>query len=169
MTLAIEVGERVQATLPALGLDRTDEAVQLPSRWPVATSLRGDLSQAARLCADVINRTEGWASPATRSAAYWNASVALSERGQTQDAVALATRALALQGEGNDTRNLGRLRLSLGRLQLRLDSEASRKRSPTSVAPGTSCRWSSAGVVDLAQSGMALADAHLRSGDAEQA
>ncbi len=124
LTLAIEVGERIQATLPALGLDRTDEAVQLAMTVASGYIDRGDLSKAARLCTEVVRRAEEWASPAARSAAYWSASVALSERGQIQDAVALATRALALQGEGNDTRNLARLRLSLGRLELRMDQGA---------------------------------------------
>ena len=139
LTLAIEVGERIQATLPALGLDRTDEAVQLAMTVASGYIDRGDLSKAARLCADVMRHAEEWASPAARSAAYWSASVALSERGQIQDAVALATRALALQGEGNDTRNLARLRLSLGRLELRMDPAAVPGRArTTSVARGTS-------------------------------
>jgi tetratricopeptide (TPR) repeat protein len=169
LTLAIEVGERVQKMLPALGLDQTDEAVQLALTVAGGYILRGDLSQAARLCAEVIDRTENWASPATRSGAYWNASVALSERGQIRDAVDLATRALALQGEGSDARNLGRLRMTLGRLELRLD-EAS---VPDALAHLSRAReelqWSSANAVDLAMSTMALADAHLRAGDAEQA
>lgn len=169
LTLAIEVGERIQATLPALGLDRTDEAVQLAMTVASGYIDRGDLSQAARLCADVVRRAEEWASPGARSAAYWSASVALSERGQIQDAVALATRALALQGEGNDTRNLARLRLSLGRLELRLDREALPDALSHITRARDELRGSSAGVIDLAQSGMALADAHLRSGDAEQA
>ncbi len=169
LTLAIEVGERIQATLPALGLDRTDEAVQLAMTVASGYIDRGDLGKAARLCAEVVRLAEEWASPAARSAAYWSASVALSERGQVQDAVALATRALALQGEGNDTRNLARLRLSLGRLELRMDQGA----VPDALAHLSRARdelkGSSAGVIDVAQSGMALADAHLRSGDAEQA
>jgi len=169
LTLAIQVGERIHATLPGLGLDRTDEAVQLAMTVASSYIERGDLSKAARLCADVVRLADEWASPSARSAAYWNASLALSERGQVHDAVTLATRALALQGEGNDTRNLARLRLALGRLQLRLDSGA----VPDALAHLTRARdelrWSSAGVVDLAQSEMALADAHLRSGNAEQA
>ena len=130
---------------------------------------RGDLSQAARLCADVVKLADEWASPAARSSAYWNASLALSERGQFQDAVALATRALALQGEGNDTRNLARLRLSLGRLELRLDPGSVPDALEHLSRARDELKWSSAGVVDLAQSEMALADALLRSGDAEHA
>ena len=169
LTLAIEVGERVQATLPALGLDQTDEAVQLALTVAGGYILRGDLSQAARLCEDVIKRTESWASPATRSGAYWNASVAMSERGQIKDAVALATRALALQAEGTDSRNLGRLRMTLGRLELRLDEASVADALAHLSRAREELQWSSASAVDLAMSGMALADAHLRSGDAEQA
>jgi len=169
LTLAIEVGECIHATLPELGLDQTDEAVQLAMTVAMAYIERGDLSHAARLCADVVSRADESASATARSAAYWNASLALSERGQIQDAVDLATRALALQGEGNDTRNLARLRLSLGRLELRLDGEALPDALSRLVRARDELRESSAGVVDIAQSGMALADAHLRSGDAELA
>lgn len=169
VSLAIEVGERIQATLPALGLDRTDEAVQLAMTVASGYIDRGDLNQAARLCADVIRHTEEWASPAARSSAYWSASVAFSERGEIQDAVALATRALALQGEGNDTRNLARLRLSLGRLELRMDQASVPEALAHLSRARDELKWSSAGVIDIAQSGMALADAHLRSGDAEHA
>ena len=169
LSLAIEVGERIGATLPALGLDHTDEAVELAVTIAGAYFLRGDVNQAARLCSDVVRRTEGCASPAARSAAYWNASVALSERGQIHDAVSLATRALALRGEGHDSRNLARLRLSLGRLELRLGPAA----LPDALAHLTRARdelrGSSASAVDLAQSGVALADAQLRSGDPQSA
>jgi tetratricopeptide (TPR) repeat protein len=169
LTLAIEVGERIQATLPALGLDRTDEAVHLAMTVASSYIERGDLSHAARLCGDVLGHADEWASPAARSAAYWNASLALSERGQVQDAVALATRALALQSEGNDTRNLARLRLALGRLELRMGQGSVSDALEHLGRARDELSGSSAGVVDLAQSSMALADAYLRSGDAEQA
>jgi len=169
LTLAIEVGERIRESLPALGLDHTDEAVELAVTVAGGYFLRGDLSHAARLCADMVKGSEEWASPAARSAAYWNASVALSERGQINDAVSLATRALALRGEGNDARNLARLRLSLGRLELRLGSAELPDALAHLSRAQDELRETSAGVVDLAQSGTALAEAHLRSGDAELA
>lgn len=169
LALAIEVGESIQAMLPDLDLHRTDEAVQLAMTVASAYIDRGDFNQAARLCSDVVRRAEKSASPAARSAAYWEASVALSERGQVQDAVALATRALALQSEGNDARNLARLRLSLGRLELRMGQDTLPKALDHLTRAREELGETSAGVIDHAQSAMALADAHLRSGDPELA
>lgn len=120
--LAIELGDRLQPRVVADGLEKTDEAVQLAMTVASAYGQRGDLSRAARICTDAIKMAEQAASPIARSAAYWNASVISSERGDTKSAVTLASRALALLGEGEDTRNLARLRLHLGRMQLELDS-----------------------------------------------
>lgn len=121
LNLATEIGERLQPALADGGLDRTDEAIQLAMTVALAYIERGDLSRAARICTDAIRVAEEIASPAARSAAYWNASIVYSERGETQAALSLADRALGLLGEGQDARNLARLRIELGRLQLDLE------------------------------------------------
>ncbi|WP_344776221.1 helix-turn-helix transcriptional regulator [Nocardioides panacisoli] len=120
LNLATEIGERLQPILETNGLNRTDEAIQLAMTVALAYIERGDLSRAARICTEAIKTAEEAASPAARSAAYWNASIVYSERGDTQSALALANRALALLGEGQDARNLARLRLELGRLHMDL-------------------------------------------------
>jgi transcriptional regulator with XRE-family HTH domain len=122
LALAIEVGDRIRPDIVSSGLERTDEAVQLAMTVALAHIERGDLSRATRICTDAIELAEEMASPVARSAAYWNASIAYSERGQTQSALVLATRALALLSEGQDARNLAYLRLELGRLQLGSES-----------------------------------------------
>lgn len=119
--LAIELGDRLQPRVVADGLEQTDEAVQLAMTVASVYGQRGDLGRAARICTEAIKMAERAASPVARSAAYWNASVISSERGDTRSAVALADRALALLGEGEDARNLARLRLHLGRMQLELE------------------------------------------------
>ena len=121
LNLATEIGERLQPALADGGLERTDEAIQLAMTVALAYIERGDLSRAARICTDAIRVAEEIASPAARSAAYWNASIVYSERGETQAALSLADRALGLLGEGQDARNLARLRIELGRLQLDLE------------------------------------------------
>jgi len=115
------VGERRLTTLETDGLVGTDEAIQLAMTVAYAYIERGDLSRAARLCTETIKTAEQAASPAARSSAYWNASIVYSERGDTESALALANRALALLGEGQDARNLARLRLELGRLHMDLE------------------------------------------------
>ncbi|NYJ01413.1 transcriptional regulator with XRE-family HTH domain [Nocardioides thalensis] len=145
--LAIELGDRLQPRVVAEGLEQTDEAVQLAMTVASAYGQRGDLSRAARICTEAIKVAERAASPVARSSAYWNASVISSERGDTQSAVALASRALALLGEGEDTRNLARLRLHLGRMQLELEGDdlsetlAQIKRGSEELKGTSASRW----------------------------
>lgn len=145
--LAIELGDRLQPRVVADGLEQTDEAVQLAMTVASAYGQRGDLGRAARICMDAIKVAEQAASPVARSAVYWNASVISSARGDTQSAVTLASRALALLGEGEDTRNLARLRLHLGRMQLELESAdlsetlAQIKRGSADLKGTSASRW----------------------------
>jgi transcriptional regulator with XRE-family HTH domain/Tfp pilus assembly protein PilF len=169
LNLATEIGERVRPALFASGLERTDEAIQLAMTVALAYIERGDLSRAARICSDAIRIAEEIASPAARGAAYWNASIVYSERGETQAALVLAGRALALLGEGQDARNLARLRLELGRLQLNLEppnvTEALRQ-----IQRGNSeLRDTSASLVELAHGNVVLARALLLDGRPEYA
>lgn len=121
LSLATEVGDRLGPQIAAAGLEQTDEAIQFAMTVAAAFIERGDLSRAARICTGAIKAAEQAASPAARSAAYWNASVVYSERGDTRSALALANRALSLLADGQDVRNLARLRLEMGRLQLDLE------------------------------------------------
>lgn len=169
LNLATEIGERVRPQLVAGGLEHTDEAIQLAMTVALAYIERGDLSRAARICTDAIKVAEEIASPAARSSAYWNASIVYSERGETQAALALAGRALALLGEGQDARNLARLRLELGRLQLDLEPPNVAE-ALTQIERGTSeLRETSASPVDLAHGNVVLARALLMDGRPEAA
>ena len=169
LTLAIEVGERVRPVILAAGLDRSDEAVQLVMTVALAYIERGDLHRAARICTEVIDVAEETASPTARSAAYWNASVVQSERGDTQAALALANRALALLGEGQDTRNLARLRLELGRLHLELDDPDVARALEQLGKATEELKSTSASRVEMAQAQVVLAHALVLDGRPEQA
>lgn len=169
LNLATEIGERLQPALVDSGLERTDEAIQLAMTVALAYIERGDLSRAARICTDAIRVAEEIASPAARSAAYWNASIVYSERGETQAALALADRALGLLGEGQDARNLARLRLELGRLQLNLDPPKVTEALEQIRRGAGELRATSASQVEVAQGDVALARALLLDGQAAQA
>lgn len=121
LTLATDLGDRLKPMVRADGLEQSDEAIQLAMTVALAYIERGDLSRASRICTEAVKVAEQAASPAARSAAYWNSSVVYSERGDTRSALALANRALALLEDGQDVRNLARLRLEMGRLQLDLE------------------------------------------------
>ena len=68
-----------------------------------------------------VERAEQLTTSVARAGAYWNSSFVLSERGDIRRALPLASRALALLGEGRDARNLARLRVRVGELQLQSD------------------------------------------------
>ncbi|MCR1782019.1 helix-turn-helix domain-containing protein [Nocardioides carbamazepini] len=167
--LAVEVGDRIGPVIADGGLERSDEAVQLAMTVALAYIERGDLHRATRICTEAIALAEEVASPTARSAAYWNASIVYSERGETQAALALATRALGLLGEGQDTRNLARLRLELGRLQLALDPPDAPRALVQLERANEELRGTSASRAEIAQAQVVLAHALIVDGRPEQA
>jgi transcriptional regulator with XRE-family HTH domain len=116
---SIDIGESALALLAPSELPGSDEEVQLTVTLAAAYFERGDAAYATKLCADALARAERLGSPTARASAYWNASIIQSRRGASGEAVRLAERALALLGEGDETRNLARLRTELGVMLLR--------------------------------------------------
>lgn len=166
---AIEVGERTLADLNEAGLGACDEAVQITVTIAAAFYERGDVGHAVRLCRRAVAQAEDSGSRQARASAYWNASIMESHRGSAAAAIPLAERALALLAEGSDTRNLARLRMQLGRMQLRVDppevaaAEANLRRGKRELAAG------SGDAADLVQCDILLARVQLLSGDHAQA
>jgi len=169
LSTAIEVGERIVHELSGSPLDGCDESVQLTVTLAGAYYVRGDTSHAIRICRKAITRAEGLASPAARAAAYWNASVFESSRGSAANAVPLAERALALMAEGQDTRNLARLRMQLGIMQLQLDTPDVTEAQQNLELAHDELVWSSASAVDLARNALARARAHYLDGNMTRA
>jgi tetratricopeptide (TPR) repeat protein len=165
LNAAIEVGERVGKQLEGSHLNSSDEAVQLAVTMAVAYFYRGDSGHAIRLCRKAITKAEALESPAARAAAYWNASFFEAEQGSVANAVPLAERALALLAEGQDTRNLARLRSQLGKMQLQLDPpEVEEARQNLSKA-AEELAWSSANPIEIARNELARARAHYLEGN----
>ncbi len=121
LTRSIEVGERVLASLEGSHIDSCDEAVQLTVTVANSHYLRGDAGHAVRMCRKAIVKAETIDSPIARASAYWNASSFEADRGSVSNAIPLAERALVLLAEGQDARNVARLRNALGQMQLQLD------------------------------------------------
>ncbi len=166
---AIEVGERVLAQLSNSPLDATDESVQMAVTLAGAYYLRGDTGQAVRICRKAIAKAETIASPTARAAAYWNASVFESERGSVSNAVAMAERALALMAEGQDSRNLARLRTQVGLMQLQLDPPDVASAQHQLEKAAEELPWCSASPIEIAGNDLARARAYLLDGDFERA
>ncbi len=116
---AVEVGEGARVRLTDLGLLGTSDGIKLVVTLAAAYYERGDVTRALILVEDALRDAEALNSPAARAAAYWNASSLLSERDRLPEALELAERALALLSEGQDERNLARLRVEYGGLLLR--------------------------------------------------
>ncbi|MCY4726594.1 helix-turn-helix transcriptional regulator [Nocardioides sp. STR2] len=166
---AITCGEDVLSQLSAAGLDASDEAVQLSVTVAAAYFERGDTAHAVRLCSKAIAQAETLDSPRARASAYWNASVMQANRGDIVAAVPLAERALSLLSEGQDARNLARLRTEVGRLQLELDPPAVDEARENLTRAVTEMEWSSASPTDRAWTLLGLARAAYLSGELEQA
>lgn len=169
LALAIEVGERIEAQVSASGLAGTDEGVQLTATVAAAHTERGDLHRAARICTAAVQRAEELATPTARAGAYWNASIVHAKRGDVEKALPLAARALALLSEGQDARNLARLRVQLGELQLQLDTPDVAAAFDNLSRAREELAGSSASAVDRAHSEVALAQAYLMAGEPERA
>ena len=108
--------------------------------------------------------------PKARASAYWNASMMESERGSVADAIPLAERALALLAEGQDGRNLARLRIG-ARRHAAAARPAGGRGGAGPAGPGRrrSCSESSASAIDLARNDVYRARALLLAGDLEAA
>jgi tetratricopeptide (TPR) repeat protein len=119
---AIEVGEAALDRLGEYELSNSDLAVEVMCTLAFAYLERGDLVRAKQLLVRVERLADSLGNPKSRGAVYWNASVLAAEAGAPSDAVQLADRALALFGEGNDERNLARLKNARAALVLRHDS-----------------------------------------------
>lgn len=162
---AIDTGERVLADLAESGLDSCDEAVQMTVTLAAAYFERGDSGHAVRICRAAIAQAEALGSPTARASAYWNASAMQARRGDILNAAPLAERALALLSEGQDTRNLARLRGELGRLQLALDPPDVEQARVNLEKAAEELDWSSAAPVDKAWTQLGLARARFLAGD----
>jgi transcriptional regulator with XRE-family HTH domain len=116
---ATDLGEQGLEAVSRYGLQDSDLEVNLLCTVAFAYQERGDLVRTTQLLVRVRRQAEALGTPRARGAAYWNASVLASELGETGDAVDLAYRALALFGEGDDTRNIARLRNAYAALLIR--------------------------------------------------
>jgi tetratricopeptide (TPR) repeat protein len=166
---AIEVGEDALAALKQRQLDGLDETVQLEMTVAAAYFERGDELHAVVRCRQAADKAEDRGSAAAKAAAYWNASVMESRSGNHTEAIRLADRALALLSDGNDQRNIGRLRLQLGVMLLRASDSDSKQAEKYIRRARRELAASAGSVVDLARCDAHLAIARLDQEDADAA
>jgi len=169
LALAIEVGDRLETRINEAGLGQTDDAVQFAVNIAGAHIMRGDLHKAARICAEAVERADELSSSRAKAGAYWNASLVHAERGDVATAAPLASRALSILTEGNDGRNLARLRAQLGDLQLQMDPPQIEDAFENLSRARREMQASSASEIDIARTDISIAQTHLLAGEPERA
>jgi transcriptional regulator with XRE-family HTH domain len=166
---AIEVGTQASRFIEEHGLAGLDEAVRLTLSLAAAYVEQGDVDYASRMCRRVIERTAEASSPVAKASAYWNLSIIETMRGNTQLALPMTRRALAVLEATDDARNIARLRTELGIQQLLVDppepaealdllTSAAREMEVAGALPG-----------DLADNRLGQARARFLLGDVEAA
>lgn len=166
---AIDVAEDARRLAAEAELTGTDEEIRLTMTLFAAYHERGDRAYAAHLCNQALAAAEARGSAPARAAVYWNASIMADRQGRKADAVALADRALGLFSEGEDDRNLGRLRTLCGLFELDQDppdlevaaQHFTRARDELSAHDGS--------LIDVTRCDLALARVSLLHGDLAQA
>ncbi len=167
--LAIARGKAVLDQLAELGLSGGTEAIRLAVTVAGAQLQSGQVGVATRTCLRAIEEAERIDSPEGAAAAYWNASVALRQTGATVQAHEFAGRAMAILENGDSTRNLGRLRVSLALLRLTLDDVDTAEIEALLEVAERELRGSPASAIDLAHYHHAMARLHLRRGEYDRA
>ncbi|MGF1429621.1 tetratricopeptide repeat protein [Kitasatospora sp. LaBMicrA B282] len=120
--MSVEVGERAMRKLDSLGLDLTDDHIQLGSTLVSCYRDRGDLGQANLVAARLMTVAEQMGSRVARGSVYWNAALVAKSQGRVEEALALAERALMLMAETDNVRHQALLKSVYANLILESDS-----------------------------------------------
>jgi len=118
---AIDVAKAGLRRLERDGCPPDEASVELAATLLGAYNERGDLVTGRRLAEQTIAAADQIGSPLARGSAYWNAMLVAVNDGRFTDAERYGDRALALYGETDRARNMGRLKVAYGWLLLRLD------------------------------------------------
>lgn len=175
ISAAVQVAEGALRHLIATGADATDAAIDLGAALLAAFIGRGDLVRARQLAAQLVERAERIGSDRARMAAYWEAAYVAEVRGEYEEGVALAERALALAGDdvvgaaeeavgpagagagepfdegGADPRGLNRLRVGYAGLLLRARPDQSGRARELLARVRGEADASAAGEIDVAR------------------
>jgi tetratricopeptide (TPR) repeat protein len=150
LSTSIEVAEEALRKLVASGAESTDAAVNLGATLLTAFIERGDLVRARQLADQLIERAEKIGSLKARMAAYWEAAYVAEVRGEYEEGMALAERALPLVGELDDPRNMSRLRMVYAGLLLRARPERAEQARELLLRTREEINSSSAGEIEVA-------------------
>lgn len=117
LTEAVEVGEQMLGGNVRLAW--TDLLVELGATLLAAYLERADLLRARQFAAELLNAADALGTPRSIVAANWNASIVARVTGHGHEAVSFAERAMAVQLEHGQPRNIARMRVALAKTLLR--------------------------------------------------
>jgi tetratricopeptide (TPR) repeat protein len=164
---AVEVAERMLARM--VGSGWTDSLVELGATVLAAYYERGDLLRAQHFAAELLAAADALGTPRAIVAANWNAATNADLAGRGEEAVPLAERALAVQSETGEQRNLARLRFEYAFIRLRSRPDEAAACRDLLLRAERELRESAAGTVDLAGCLMYRAHAEIALGRVEEA
>lgn len=100
--LSVEIAERALRRLDQLGLEATDDHIQLGAVLVSCYRIRGDLAKARLVAERLIRIADDRGGRSAQRETYWNAALVAQSQGRIDEALALAGRARALLAEGEN-------------------------------------------------------------------
>ncbi|GAA2164116.1 helix-turn-helix domain-containing protein [Actinomadura napierensis] len=164
ISAGVQAAEEALRHLIASGADSTDAAVHLGAALLAAFIERGDLVRARQLAGQLVERAERIGGARARTVAYSEAANVAQIRGEYEEGVALAERALMLAGDGGDPRELDRLRVVYAGLLLRARPDQAVQARELLARVSGEINAGSAGEIDVARCRTELARAETALG-----
>ncbi|TMR92284.1 helix-turn-helix domain-containing protein [Nonomuraea basaltis] len=167
LTEAVEVGERLLSgpSRPAW----TDHLVELGATLLSAYLYRGDMLKASQFAAELLNAADVLGTPRSIVAACWNAALVAQSTGHGEEALNFAERALAVQSESGQPRNLARMRTAFGSVLMKARPDQARAARDIMLRAAEELAQSSASTVDLARCQIEVARASIVMGSPAEA
>jgi transcriptional regulator with XRE-family HTH domain len=167
LTESVEIAEGI-----LFGASRptwSDLIIELGATLLASYMHRGDLLRARQFAAELLNAADMLGTPRSMVAACWNAAVVAEMTGHGEEALTFAERALAVQSETGQPRNLARMRHAYAALMLRVRPSARKEARQLLLKAEQELAQSSASTADRASCLSELARAELLDGNVDQA
>ncbi|MBP2702565.1 helix-turn-helix domain-containing protein [Microbispora sp. RL4-1S] len=165
---AVRVGE--SSLGPAVSRPQwTDALIELGSTLLLVYLERGDLLRARHFSAELLAAAEQLGSPRSIVAACWNAAIYAQIVGSYEEAKSLVERALAIQSENGDARNLARLRSQYAMLLFQVRPDDPLMVRELAKRALQELKESSAGKMSIARCELNIARTEMALGNAEEA
>nr|WP_242454217.1 helix-turn-helix transcriptional regulator [Bailinhaonella thermotolerans] len=167
LTEGVRAGEHAMAVELAGGW--SDPLVELGATLASVYHKRGDQLRTMQLVGQLLEAAEELGTHRARVAACWNAATLDEDPAGGERIIALAERALALQAETGEVRNLARLRQAYGKLLLRVRPDEPERARDVLAGVERELAETSASAATRARCSVELAKAELAVGEPEHA